>query len=46
MKEREELENAIQELESQRDILGDAAVDASLVKIYRQRTPGSDSPLL
>ena len=38
MEERERIENAINQLEDQRETLGDAAVDASLVKLYRQLT--------
>jgi class 3 adenylate cyclase/tetratricopeptide (TPR) repeat protein len=38
MEEREELEQAITQLETQRESLGDAAVDASLVRLYRKLT--------
>jgi class 3 adenylate cyclase/tetratricopeptide (TPR) repeat protein len=38
MKTRKEIENAISQLESQREILGNAAVDASLVELYRKLT--------
>jgi class 3 adenylate cyclase/tetratricopeptide (TPR) repeat protein len=36
MEEREKLEQAITQMEAQREKLGDAAVDASLVKLYRK----------
>jgi class 3 adenylate cyclase/tetratricopeptide (TPR) repeat protein len=38
MDKREELELAISQIEAQREDLGDAAVDASLVKLYRELT--------